>query len=197
MNRILKSIIIVIVLSALASCGIFFTPMEDRWNPADPKNELETFNPVVDGYAHASAPPWEGSKELIAWPNSKIIVLRFDTGDFPNVVAASYMQLTVNAPISADAELLIFRIISDWDTATISYDVVDLNPGTFFDDSQVTQFTVPGSVSDGEQIQIPLAEVFSGDKEKLANGIIIYSSVNVTFGSTEIGTPPVLLVEPE
>ena len=197
MDRILKSILIVIVLSALASCGIFFTPLEGRWNPADPKSELQTFNPTIDGYAHSTTPLWVGDMSLLAYPGSKIVVLRFDTGDFPRVVAASRLRLTLAASASPDTQLSIYRIISDWDAGTISYDVVDLNPGTFFDNSRVTNFTVPTSVPGGEDIEIPLGEVFSGTKDELANGIIIYSSENVTFKSTDDGTPPVLLIEPE
>jgi hypothetical protein len=37
---------------------------------------------------------------------------------------------------------------------------------------------------------------YFGDRT-LANGIIIYSSVTVTFDSTETGTAPLLLVQPE
>ena len=197
MDRALKSILIVIVLSALASCGIFFTPMEGRWNPDDPKNELQTFNPTIDGYAHSTTPLWVGDSSLLAYPGSKIIVLRFDTADFPRVVAALRLQMTIATAISGDAQLSIFRIISDWDTATISYDVVNGIDSTFYDDSRIATYTIPGSVSAGEEIEIPLGEVFSGNRDDLKKGIVIYSSINVTFKSTEDGSPPVLLVEPE
>ena len=78
MARIPKIVLIIVVLSALASCGIFFTPIEGRWNPDDPKSELQTFNPVVDGYAHNVAPPsvtWERAlTQLVVWEKSKIIL---------------------------------------------------------------------------------------------------------------------------
>ena len=205
MNRILKSIIIVIVLSALASCGIFFTPMEDRWNPADPKNELETFNPTVDGYAHNSSTTWEGALEqLLAWEKSKIILLRFDTDDFPIVVAASYLRLWLVAAPSADTQLSIYRIKSDWEPDPDDlefYNTVN-NRGVFYDDSLVINITIRKSAPAGEYIEIPLSEVFSGERDDLANGIIIFSNVPaaLTFHSTESGvsgTAPVLLVEPE
>jgi hypothetical protein len=171
--------------------------MEGRWNIADPKNELLTFNPIIDGYVHFNATPvWEDVTELIAWPDSKIIVLCFDTADFPDVVAASYLQLTLRAAASTGTELSIHRIIGDWEPGDISYEYFDSYPGTHFDDSRVTRFTVPTSVGAG-QIQIPVTEVFSGDREDLENGIIIYSSMAVTFGATEIGTAPLLLVEPD
>ena len=199
MERLFRFALIVMILVALVSCGVFFTPIEGRWNIADPKNELLTFTPIIDGYVHYNATPvWEDLMELIAWPDSKIIVLCFDTADFPDVVAASYLRLTVKMKPSPDAaELSIYRIISSWRTSEISYDFVNNNPGVFFDDSVVTRFTVPSTVYTGDHIQIPVTEVFSGDKEKLSNGIIIYSSIEVSFESTETGPAPLLLVEPE
>jgi hypothetical protein len=197
MERLFRFLLIVVILVALASCGVFFSPIEGRWNLDDPKNELLTFRPIIDGYAHdKGTPPWEESDELIAWPDSKIIILRFDTAGFPDVVAASYLQLTLTTAASPDTELSIHRIIGDWETGDITYDFVN-RPRIFYDDSTVARFTVPTSIYAGQQIQIPVSEVFSGGKDELANGIIILSSMTVTFDSTEIGTAPLLLVEPE
>jgi hypothetical protein len=196
MERLFSFLLIVVILVALTSCGIFFAPVEGRWNIDDPKNELMTFWPIIDGYAHNGTPVWENLKELIAWPDSKIILLRFDTAGFPDVVAASYLQLTLTTAASPDTELSIYRIVGDWDTDNISYDLVN-RPGTFYDGSAVVRYTVPSSIYTGEYIQIPVTEVYSGAKDELSNGIIIYSSVTVTFDSTEIGTAPLLLVEPE
>jgi hypothetical protein len=156
-----------------------------------------TFRPIIDGYAHNGTPVWEDSKELIAWPDSKIIILRFDTAGFPDVVAASYLQLTVaTQPPTEGTVLSIYRIISAWDTATMTYAIAN-DPAKFYDRSAVATFTFPTSLYTRDHIQIPVSEVFSGDKDELANGIIIYSSVTVTFDSTETGTAPLLLVQPE
>ena len=205
MDRILKSILIVIFLSALASCGIFFTPLEGRWNPADPKSELLSFNPTIDGYAHNSSITWEGTlTQLLAWENSKNILLRFNTDDFPRVVAASYLRLWVIDTPSVNTQLSIYRIKSDWQPDADDpefYNTVN-NAGVFYDDSRVTNFLVPAFSPIGEYIEIPLGEVFSGKKDELANGIIIFSNVAdaMTFHSNESGvegTRPLLLVEPE
>ena len=196
MARILKSVQIVIVLSALVSCGIFFTPIEGRWNTADPKNELLSFDPVVSGYVHNVAPLWVDTGTLLAYPGSKFVLLSFDTNDFPKVVANSYLQLTVQDPPSYDAELSIYRIITDREPGTFDYYVIDEEAGVFYDDSAVTKFTISYGV--GEQVQIPLTEVFTGKKEDLANGILIYSSENIGFYPTvDTLNAPVLLVEPE
>jgi len=204
MDRILKSILIVIVLSALLSCGIFFTPLEDRWNPDDPKSELLSFHPTIDGYAHSIPLFWEGAlTQLVVWENSKNILLRFDTDDFPRVVADSHLRLWVIATPSGTTQLSIYRIKSDWEPDPDDskfYNTVN-NPGVFYDDSRVAKFSVPYSVP-GEYIEIPLGEVFSGKRDELANGIVIFSNVAdaLTFHSNESGlegTEPVLLVEPE
>jgi hypothetical protein len=197
MDRLLKLFLIVIVLSALASCGIFFTPMEGRWNTADPKNELQTFEPIIDGYVEAGISGLQMGSLTANDGCSQIIVLCFDTTDFPRVVAASKLQMTLAATASPDTVLSIYRIISDWDRDTISYDVVDGIDGAFFDSSRVTNFTVPTTVAAGDDIEIPLGDVFSGKKDDLANGIIICSTEYVTFKSTNDGMPPLLLVEPE
>ena len=197
MERLFRFLLIVVILVALASCGIFFAPIEGRWNINDSKNELMTFRPIIDGYAYSSVPPWEGAAELLAYPEMKIILLRFDTAGFPDVVAASYLQLTVAPqPPTEGTVLSIYRIISAWDTATMSYAIAN-DPAKFYDGSTVATFTVPTSLYTGDHIQIPVTEVYSGDKDELSNGIIIYSSENVTFDSTETGTAPLLLVEPE
>jgi hypothetical protein len=197
MERLFRFLLIVVILVALASCGVFFSPIEGRWNLDDPKNELLTFRPIIDGYAHNTDPFWVESDYLLAYPGSKIILLRFDTAGFPDVVAASYLQLTVaTQPPTEGTVLSIYRIINAWDTATMTYAIAN-DPAKFYDRSAVATFTVPTSLYTGDHIQIPVSEVFSGDKDELANGIIIYSSENVTFDSTETGTAPLLLVQPE
>ena len=196
MARICKSILIVMALAALASCGIFFAPMDGRWNPDDPKSELQMFNPIVSGYVHNVAPTWVDTGSLLAYPGSKIILLRFDTDDFPNVVANSYLRLTVQDPPSSDAELSIYRMTSDSDPKTLIYTELDREPALLYDDSKVSKFTI--SYGLGEQVQIPLTEVYSGKKEDLANGILIFSSENIGFYPTgDQINEPVLLVEPE
>ena len=210
MDRIPKLFLIIIVLSALASCGIFFTPMDGRWNPIDPKNELLAFNPTIDGYAHNVTPvpspdTWEGDlTQLLAWKDSKIILLRFDTADFPRVVAASFLRLWLVETPANNTKLSIYRIKNDWQPNDDFYRTVN-QPGVFYDDSQVTNFTVSSSESADKYIEIPLGEVFKGERDKLANGILIYSDYNgaLTFLSKESGdiigngSPPLLLVEPE
>jgi hypothetical protein len=196
-ERLSRLPVIVTVVVVLGSCGVFFAPIEGRWNIKDPGNELSTFNPTIDGYAHSTTPLWEGSVDLLAWPTSKIILLRFDTADFPDVVAASYLRLTVKVPPSPDAaELSIYRIRSDWDTSSMSYAVAD-DPVKFYDGSAVARYTIPTSVKAREDIQIPVTGVYSGSKDNLSNGILIYSSVDMTFDSTETGTAPLLSIEPE
>ena len=196
MDRIPKLILIVLVLSTMVSCGIFFTPMEDRWNPDDPKSELQMFDPIVSGYVHNGVPPWVATGTLLAYPGSNIILLRFDTRDFPNVVANSYLRLTVQDPPSYNAELPIYRMTSDTDTKTLIYTELDREPALLYDDSKVTKFTISYSV--GEQVQIPMTEVYTGKKEDLANGILIFSSENIGFYPTgDQINEPVLLVEPE
>ena len=197
MARILKFVLIIVVLSALVSCGIFFTPMDGRWNPDDPKNELLKFNPSLDGWVEGAT--WNDTTVLYAYPpppsGIKAALLRFDTADFPNVVAASYLQLTATSELSTGQVLYIYRIIRDWDPGRITYD--DVISGDFYDESMVTTFTVRDYVFD---IQIPLGDVFKGNKDDLVNGIVIFSPDSLVFHSNEpvtTGIPPVLLVEPE
>jgi hypothetical protein len=198
MARVPKLVLIVIILSALVSCGIFFTPMDGRWNTADPKSELLTFDPIVSGYVQNVAPAWVDTGTLLAYPGSKIILLRFDTGDFPNVVANSYLRLTVQDSPSCDAELSIYRMTSDVDPKTLVYDELTRDPVTLYDASEVTKFLIYCGTGYDEQFQIPLTEVFTGKKEDLANGILIFSSENIGFyPAGDSATAPVLLVEPE
>jgi hypothetical protein len=196
MERLFKFLLISTIVAVLASCEIFYAPINGRWNIDDPKNELLAFNPVIDGYVHSVDPLWVGSGNLLAYPGSKFILLRFDTNGFPDSVAVSYLQLTVQEKPYSNAELLIYRIISNSEPGTFTYNVL-YEPGRFYDDSRVAKFTLPKSVQAGEQIQFPVTEAFSGDKDGLANGIMIYSPVNIGFYSTETGTAPLLLVGPE
>jgi hypothetical protein len=200
MDRIPKLFLIVIVLSALASCGIFFTPMDGRWSTADPKNELLTFEPLVAGYVDGQLTGFQSDsldsyyKPGIDPTCCQIILLRFDTGDFPRVVAASHLRLTGDPEKIPDLPVLeIYRINKDWDPTRITFG--DVVSGDFYDDSVVTSFSIPGDVVD---IQIPLGDVFSGEKEKLANGVVICSSESMSFyPKDDFNQGPVLLVEPE
>ncbi len=195
MKRLFRFLSITTLVAMLASCGVFFAPIEGRWNIKDPSNELLTFKPSADGYVEGTV--WhDGVIDLYAWPDSKIILMRFDTAEFPESVAASYLKLQVYMAPQNDADLSIHRIISDWDTATIMYSIAN-DPGRFYDDSAEAQFTISKSVKIGDDIQIPLTEVYNGGKDKLTNGLVILSSKELKFYSTESGKGPVLSIEPE
>ena len=161
MERLFKFLLISTIVAILASCEIFYAPINGRWNIDDPKNELLAFNPIIDGYVHSVDPLWVGSDNLLAYPKSKFILMRFDTNGFPDSVAVSYLQLTVQEKPSSDAELLIYRIISNSEPGTFTYYVVNDEPGIFYDDSRVAKFTVPKSVQAGEQIQFPVTEALA------------------------------------
>jgi hypothetical protein len=197
MGRIPKFILIAVLLPLLASCGVFFTPMEGRWNPADPENELLTFNPSLDGYVDGGG--WnDGSTYLLAtYYSSKIILMKFDAGALPETVAASCLRLTVDGSASGDVNLYVYRIIQSWDSGTVDYTTAS-SPGIFYDDSKTVVAIVPYSYGTGDEVNIPLTGIFSGERDLLQNGVVILSDPEERhFGSTGLGTAPLLLVEPE
>jgi len=193
-EKLSRLFVIAALVALLASCGVFFAPKKGRWNIQDPGNDLLTFKPSADGYVEGTT--WhDGVPELYAWPGSKIILMRFNTKEFPDSVAASYIRLKVNMNPSNDADLFIHRIASTWDISTIQYTVAD-DPVKFFDDSAEIMVTIPSGIPVGEDVQIPLSEIYSGGKEKLSNGLIIHTTETLKFYSAESGTGPILFVEP-
>lgn len=195
MKKIAGRLTIITLVTMFVGCGVFFAAKEGRWNALDPDNELSTFNPSIDGYVESGV-GWIGDKPtLYALPSSKLILIRFDTGDFPDSVAASYLKLKVNTQPPNDADLAIHRIIQSWD-ATISYSLAD-DPVAFYNGSSVATAKIPASIPVGEEVLIPLTGIYSGDKEKLGNGLIVSSSVTLQFDSSESGMGPLLLIEPD
>ena len=188
--RILRGIAIVSILLALLSCNIFFMTKKGRWNPMDPDNELQEFKPSIDGYVESG---FVDSTSLLAQPSAKIILMRFNSGDFPDVLAASYLWMYKLSDNSGNPELEIFRIIEEWDSS-ITFSVAN-DPGRFFNDSIVTRVRVPAEIG---EVQIPLGDVFKGDRDNLQNGIIIFANdETVEFEASETPYSPLLLVEPE
>jgi hypothetical protein len=48
-----------------------------------------------------------------------------------------------------------------------------VHTGDFYDDSVFAEAAIPGSLPAEEEVLIPLAEVFTGGKDQLTNGILI------------------------
>ena len=194
MEKLSRILAVTALVTLLASCGVFLAPKKGRWNIQDPGNELLTFKPSLYGYVEGTT--WhDGLMELYAWPGSKIILMRFNTQDFPDSVAASYIKLQVNMSPANDADLFIHRIVRAWDAATIEYAIAD-DPVGFFDGSAEVMVRIPATIPVGEDVQITLSEIYSGGKDKLTNGLIIHSTEQLMFYSTESGTGPILFIEP-
>jgi hypothetical protein len=176
----------------LVSCDVFFATRDGRWNVLDPKNELETFKPSLDGYVENGA-GWNEGPKLIAWPSSKIVLMRFDIANFPDTVSASYLRLFKLTSTSAGSQLRFHRIKESWDTL-VSYTEAGVD-GTFYDS---TALTVEMSQDPLEEMTVSLTEIFSGDKDTLRHGIIIFSeSEMVEFDSSESPSGPLLMLEPD
>ena len=174
------------------SCDVFFATKVGRWNIFDPDNELENFYPTVDGYVQNTDPGWEEKLNLCADPGLSVILIRFNEGNMPEAIAASYLWLNKTSTNGTCGQLEIYRIIQPWD-GSITYSVAN-TPGDFYDEKAVVNLALPGSP---EEMLIPLTDIFSGSKEKLANGIIIISfDETAEFDSSEMPNPPVLLLEP-
>lgn len=191
MKRLFRFLSITTLVAMLASCGVFFAPMEGRWNIKDPSNELLTYKPIINGYLEGTV--WHDGRdeELYAYPDSKAILLRFSTGDFPDSVAASYLTLAVSMQPGSDADLYVHRILQPWDGLSFTQPP-DAMPG-FFDDA----FSVAKLSKSTAEILIPITSIYSGSKDNLTNGLIIYSEVPVKFYSAELGTAPLLSIEAE
>jgi hypothetical protein len=176
---------------AYLSCDYFYSPVRGRWNVLDPKQELVVSAPVVDGYV-SSGGGWQGDANLIADPSTSVILMRFDTEDFPDIVKASYLRMTKISANTADPTLEIYRIIQRWDSS-ISFTEV-YTPGVFFDDKHQERVVLPKSAT---EVVVPLTEAFSGSSSSLSWGIVIFSRDElVQFEQSEGPIPPVLLIEP-
>ena len=191
MERLFRFLLVAVFAVVFVSCGVFFSSMDGRWNIKDPDNELLTYKPIIDGYLEGTV--WHDGRDedLYAYPDSKAILLRFSTGDFPDSVAASYLTLTVSMQPSGDADLYVHRILQPWDGLSFTQPP-DAMPG-FFDDA----FSVARLSKSAVEILVPITSIYSGSKDNLTNGLIIYSEVPVKFHSAELGTAPLLSIEPE
>ena len=197
-KRAIRNLTIVAVVLLLASCGVFFVPKQGRWNVEDPDNELETFTPSVDGYTYISDGWHDGAELLRVHSDTKLILIRFNAASFPDTIATSYLKLTVaSGPGAGGTDLEIYRVIGDWDPPIDFTTAANQTTEMFFDDAAKAVVTIPSEVGGGDEILIPLDNVFSGGKDQLKYGIIIFSFPDLMeFESMELGAGPVLLVEP-
>jgi hypothetical protein len=187
----LTCVLAAVVSLCFVCCGVLFAEKTGRWNPLDPDNELLSFTPSIDGYVDSTS--WHDGGDLIANGSLAIVLIRFDSSDFPDVVAQSYLRLAKYSANTVDPELEIHRVIQPWDSS-VTLAEVD-NPGIFYDDTTEQRVVVP---KDSTELLISLDDVFIGEKDRLAYGIVVYAPVELLqLGSVHGPDPPTLLTEPE
>jgi hypothetical protein len=112
-----------LLVLTLASCGIFFAPLEGRWNPLDPSfgegYKQNNLYPTVDGKIMNPSSVDFTSTYMIASDTYRAM-MKFDTADFPKDIPHAELRLY----LSSGGGTYAFRvrlILQDWDPATVSY----------------------------------------------------------------------------
>jgi hypothetical protein len=123
------------LILALSSCGIFFAPLEGRWNPNDPQfgdgYTRKSLYPTVDGQMMSGGTSLTEGITMAVSSGMYLTLLKFPTGDIPEDVPHAELRLYMDTEISTMPypELHVRLILKDWDAATVSWDQVTTTEG--------------------------------------------------------------------
>ena len=117
--RILRWTAAGMALLALTSCGVFFAPLEGRWNPLDPKfgegYTEKTLYTTEDGFVMAPTTR-DFASPLMRLSSSSRILMKFSTADIPSNVAYAELSLYLDNSVLPDSAGFVVRLVlMDWD----------------------------------------------------------------------------------
>ena len=124
MKKNLRWLIAGILALALTSCGVFFAPLEGRWNPLDPNfgdgYTEKNLYPTVDGHV---MPPSMSSFFLpyMEVMNSQRALMKFNTGDIPKDIPHAELRLCLNSINQPFYYCQVRMVFQDWDAATTEW----------------------------------------------------------------------------
>lgn len=115
----LRWIVIGSLSLALAGCGVFFAPLQGRWNPADPdRDEGTVITASVSGYV-TSPSGNDFSSIYMNVGDTAMGLLRFPTANMPRVVVSAVLELYL--PAASTMNISASPILQDWDPAYITW----------------------------------------------------------------------------
>jgi hypothetical protein len=110
---------------ALASCGVFFAPLEGRWNPNDPDfgagYNQQSLYPTVDGYVGYGYETFYEGATMQAGSGSYLALMKFDTGDIPKDVPHAELRLYLDTTLSYEMPFRVRLILADWDASSVGW----------------------------------------------------------------------------
>ena len=126
MKKNLRWLIAGILALALTSCGVFFAPLEGRWNPLDPNfgdgYTEKNLYPTVDGYVASGMSTFQEGNTMMTGYNMNLALMKFATGDIPEDVPHAELRLYLDAELSTGPYPFRVRLILlNWDPATVSW----------------------------------------------------------------------------
>jgi hypothetical protein len=115
-----------ILALALTSCGVFFAPLEGRWNPLDPnfgEGYIEkSLYPTLDGQVYGSTPMptnFYGLTSMMTDGAMYRALMKFDTGDIPKDIPHAELRLYLTTG-GASLQFRVRLILRDWDPNTVT-----------------------------------------------------------------------------
>jgi len=109
---------------ALTSCGVFFAPLEGRWNPNDDKfgdgYVEKTLYPTLDGYVILPSGSDFGTNPIMQLAGDKRALLKFDSSAIPKDIFHAELRLYSDSLISPPNSFQVKLILQDWD-ASVTY----------------------------------------------------------------------------
>jgi len=126
----LRWIVIGSLSLALAGCGVFFAPLQGRWNPADPDRDDGTvLTASMSGYVDSAGYSFFATPTMFAGEtNMKMALVRFPTADLPRVVVSAQLELYASYSPAMFFYIVACPILQDWDTS-VTYDTVAYTAG--------------------------------------------------------------------
>jgi hypothetical protein len=199
MQKIFRSIVLLIFMTVLVSCDVFLFPQEGRWNLLDPDNELEWVDVVlpaaVDGYIDANEIKYFDKTLLItdfSKQPEKAILIRFDFSKLPVQVESATLEMYATSQ-SLGTSVEIYVIGQVWTPATIRWPpIYDLSIVDW--DYPLTYVNFPISGLDTYNYVDVSDLVKYMQKNKDTYGLLYRGSAATEFHSSRGSSPPRLRV---
>ena len=131
MKKNLRWLIAGFLALALTSCGVFFAPLEGRWNPLDPNfgdgYTEKNLYPTVDGYVVSPSVGDFGTNPIMSVSGNQRAMLKFNTSDIPKDVIHAELRLYSDTLVSPPNSYQVKLILQDWDPMVTYTQTTNLN----------------------------------------------------------------------
>ena len=166
MKKNLRWLIAGILALALTSCGVFFAPLEGRWNPLDPnfgEGYIEkSLYPTLDGHVMNNTGTRDFTGLYMSVSDMYRSLMKFNTADIPADIPHAELHLYMNNGTIPAYDYRVRLILQDWDQLLVDWIQISdsgilaplasppvslLDPGFYsWDVTSLLQSVSPGSV---------------------------------------------------